>query len=328
MNKKVVCMSIPCYNEVDNVEPMVEGLISLFAKELPNYQLRIQFIDNASNDGTVLKLRMLCQKYPQVRAILNAKNFPMTSGYYGMLQTEGDCTISIPCDFQVPLNLIPELIKKWENGAKIVCLVKQSAEENGLMWKVRQLFYKLTDRFSETTIIRNYNGCGLYDKSFMDLCRSIHDPVASFLQIVSTLGYDVETMEYVHEKRRSGKSKNNFLSLLNIAINRFTNASSIGPRIATIGGFLVGVFSFLVGAVYLVLKLIFWKNFAAGMAPILIGVFFMGAIQLFFIGLQGEYIMKANQRLMNRPLVVERERLNFDTAEVTCEREEACAAQK
>lgn len=327
MDKKTVCMSIPCYNEVDNVVPMAEGLMELFRDKLPQYQLRIQFIDNASNDGTVLKLRMLCQKYPQVRAILNAKNFPMTSGYYGMLQAEGDCTIAIPCDFQVPLDLIPELIKKWENGAKIVCLVKKGAEESGFMWKVRQLFYKLSNSFSDTTMIRNYNGCGLYDKTFMDLCRSIDDPVASFLQIVSTLGYDIETLEYVHEKRKSGKSKNNFLSLLNIAINRFTNASTVGPRIATIGGFVVGVICFLIGVIYLILKLIFWNNFVAGMAPILIGVFFMGAIQLFFIGLQGEYVMKANQRLMNRPLVVERERLNFET-ELSQDREEVCSGQK
>lgn len=327
MDKKTVCMSIPCYNEVDNVVPMAEGLMELFRDKLPQYQLRIQFIDNASNDGTVLKLRMLCQKHPQVRAILNAKNFPMTSGYYGMLQAEGDCTIAIPCDFQVPLDLIPELIKKWENGAKIVCLVKKGAEESGFMWKVRQLFYKLSNSFSDTTMIRNYNGCGLYDKTFMDLCRSIDDPVASFLQIVSTLGYDIETQEYVHEKRKSGKSKNNFLSLLNIAINRFTNASTVGPRIATIGGFVVGVICFLIGVIYLILKLIFWNNFVAGMAPILIGVFFMGAIQLFFIGLQGEYVMKANQRLMNRPLVVERERLNFET-ELSQDREEVCSGQK
>lgn len=325
MSKKIVCMSIPCYNEVNNVEPMAEGLMELFEKELPQYQLRIQFIDNASNDGTVGKLRALCEKYPQVRAILNAKNFPMTSGYYGMLQTEGDCTIAIPCDFQVPLTTVLELIKKWENGAKIVCLVKKQAEESGLMWQVRQLFYKLSNKFSETTMIRNYNGCGLYDKSFMDLCRSIDDPVASFLQIVSTLGYDVEMVEYVHAKRKSGKSKNNFGSLLNIAINRFTNSSSIGPRFATIGGFLVGIVSFLIGVFYLILKLIFWDNFAAGMAPILIGVFFMGAVQLFFIGLLGEYVTKANQRLMKRPLVVERERLNFHSEKTDCQ--EVCGGQ-
>lgn len=316
MSKKIVCMSIPCYNEVDNVVPMAEQLMELFERELPQYRLRIQFIDNASNDGTQVKLRRLCEEYPQtVRAILNARNFPMTSGYYGMLQTEGDCTIAMPCDFQVPLSVIPQMIEKWENGAKIVCLVKKSAEESGLMWRVRQLFYRLTDKFSETPVIRNYNGSGLYDKKFMDVCRSIKDPVVSFLQIVSTLGYDVETLEYVHARRKSGRSKNNFLSLLNMAITRFTNASSVGPRIATIGGFLVGCVSFLVGVFYLIFKLLFWDIFPAGMAPVLIGVFFIGSVQLFFIGLLGEYVTKANQRLMDRPLVVERERLNFDVKE-------------
>ena len=311
MSKKIVCMSIPCYNEVDNVVPMAEGLMELFARELPQYRLRIQFIDNASTDGTQKKLRELCEQYPQVRVILNAKNFPMTSGYHGIMQSEGDCTIAIPCDFQVPLSTIPQLIEKWEQGAKIVCLVKKSAEESGLMWRVRQLFYRITDRLSNGPVIRNYNGCGLYDNAFLEICRKIDDPAPAFLQHVAILGYDIEKVEYVHARRKSGKSKNNLLMLVNIAISRFVNASSLGPRLATIGGFFFGIVSFLIGCVYLVLKLLFWNQFVAGMAPVLIGVFFMGSLQLFFIGLLGEYLMKVNQRLMRRPIVVERERLNF-----------------
>ena len=313
--RKLVCISIPCYNEVNNVEPMAEELIKMFDEQLSRYRLQIQFIDNNSNDGTQDKIRQICAKHPQVRAILNARNFPMTSGYYGMLQAVGDCTVAIPCDFQVPLDTIPQMIDKWEKGAKIVCLVKQSADEIGLMWKIRQLFYKLSNRFSDVTMIRNYNGSGLYDKSFMDLCRRLDDPVVSFLQIVSTLGYDIEYQEYVHAKRRSGKSKNGPISLLNMAITRFTNSSTIGPRIATIVGFIIGFISILIGLIYLILKLVFWDRFDAGMAPIIIGVFFMGGIQLFFIGLLGEYILKANKRLMRRPLVIERERINFTEQE-------------
>ncbi len=311
--KKTICFSIPCRNELNNVKPMAEGLLELFHTELSQYDVIIQFIDNNSNDGTQDRLREICSKHKEVRAILNARNFPLTSGYYGLLQAEGDCTISIPCDFQVPIFLIPEMIKKWEAGAKIVCLVKKSAEENRGMWGIRQLFYKLTSMFSDTTVIKNYNGSGLYDKSFMDLCRKIDDPVASFLQMVSTMGYDIEQIEYVHEKRKSGKSNNNFIRLLDIAISRFVNSSSIGPRVASIGGFLIGILSFLIGLIYLILKLLFWNNFSAGTAPILIGVFFVGAVQLFFIGLLGEYITTANRRLMRRPLVVERERINFET---------------
>ncbi len=313
--KKTVCMSIPCYNEVGNVRPMAEELLKLFAEKLPRYKLRIQFIDNNSNDGTQDELRRLCAQYSQVRVILNARNFPATSGYYGLMQTEGDCTITIPCDFQVPLDNIPPMLEKWEKGAKIVCLVKKSAQENGLMWRVRQLFYRLSNKFSDATVIKNFTGSGLYDKSFLDLCRSIHDPVVSFMQIISTLGYDIEYQEYVHVKRRSGKSKNSIMSLFSIAINRFVNSSSIGPRYATIGGFVIAGICFLIGLIYLVMKLLFWNNFAAGTAPLIIGVFFMGGIQLIFIGLLGEYTIKANQRLMNRPLVVERERINFDQEE-------------
>ncbi|MBE6968544.1 MAG: glycosyltransferase [Ruminococcaceae bacterium] len=315
MSKKIVCMSIPCYNEVDNVVPMAEQLMELFERQLPQYRLRIQFIDNSSTDGTQKKLRELCEKYPQVRVILNAKNFPMTSGYHGIMQSEGDCTIAMPCDFQVPLSVVPQLLEKWENGAKIVCLVKKSAEESGLMWRVRQLFYRITDSLSNGPVIRNYNGSGLYDNAFLSVCRKIDDPAPSFLQHVAILGYDIEKVEYVHARRKSGRSKNNLLMLVNIAISRFVNASSMGPRIATIGGLFCGIVSFIIGCVYLVLKLMFWNLFAAGMAPVLIGVFFMGSLQLFFIGLLGEYLMKVNQRLMKRPLVVERERLNFGADE-------------
>ena len=314
-DKKTVCFSIPCYNELENVEPMALHLIQMFSESLTQYRLRIQFIDNNSNDGTQERLRDLCSRFQQVRVILNARNFPMTSGYYGMLQAEGDCIITIPSDFQVPLDVIPELLKKWENGAKIVCLIKKNAEESGLMWRTRQLFYRLSDHLSDVTMIPNYNGCGLYDKSFMDVCRGIDDPVVSFLQIVPTLGYDIAYQEYTHLKRRSGRSKNTFISLLNLAITRFTNSSVIGPRIATIGGFVIGSLSFIVGMIYLILKLIYWDLFMAGVAPIMIGVFFMGSVQLFFIGLLGEYILKANQRLMKRPMVIERERINFETQE-------------
>lgn len=311
MNNRRVSISVPCYNEEENVENMALALLQLFDTEFPQYEVVVQFIDNCSTDNTKMLLRKLCNEDKRIKVIFNARNFPLTSGYYGIIQTDGDCTIAIPCDFQVPLNTISQMLKRWENGAKIVCLVKKSSKEKGLMWHVRQLYYRIANKFSETEIIRNFTGCGLYDKSFLDICRSINDPIVSFGQMIVTLGYDVEYQEYIHAARKRGRSKNSLLGLINMAFIRFTNASTMGPRIASIGGLIISACSFIIGLVYLVLKLLFWNNFVAGMAPVLIGVFFMGSLQLFFIGLLGEYVLKANQRLMNRPLVVERERLNF-----------------
>ena len=309
--KKLISISIPCFNEEENVEPMVEDLVRLFEKLRSKYDYKIQFIDNNSTDGTQQLLRRLCSKYPNVRAILNARNFPLTSGYYGIIQAGGDCTISIPADFQVPLDTIPKMIEEWEKGAKIVCLVKKTSEETRWMWRIRQFYYKIANKFSDTTLTSNFTGSGLYDKTFLDLCRRINDPIVTFGQIISTLGYDIRIVEYSQLSRKKGKSKNNIYSLIELAFLRFTNASSIAPRLAAIAGVFIGLLSLLIGFIYFVLKLIFWYTFPAGVAPILIGVFFMGGIQLFFIGLLGEYVVKINIRLMNRPLVVEKERINF-----------------
>lgn len=322
-NKKTVCFSIPCYNEKDNVVPIAEGILHLFEHELQQYDCIVQFIDNNSTDGTRGLLKGLCAKYPNVRAILNARNFPMTSGYWGIINTSGDCTIAIPCDFQVPLEFIPEMLNKWENGAKIVCLTKQSSPESRLMWTARKLFYKITNQLSSVDVLKGFSGCGLYDKSFVDVCRKIDDPVVNFQQIVLSLGFDMETLPYDEVRRKTGKSKNNFWSLLDIAINRFISTSTSGPRIATISGFILAIISFLVGVFYLVRKILFWNNYTAGMTPVLLGVFFIGAMQLFFVGLIGEYIMKINIRLMHRPLVVEAERINFPNKEIECAAKEA-----
>jgi polyisoprenyl-phosphate glycosyltransferase len=315
MSKKIVCLSIPCYNEKDNVVPMAEAVIQMFETELTQYDYIVQFIDNCSTDGTTQLLRELCRKNNKVRAILNARNFPKTSGYYGIMQSQGDCTIALPCDFQVPLNLIPQMLDKWENGSKIVCLMKTSSKENKLMWRVRKLFYYLSNRFSDTEILRGFTGSGLYDARFLDICRAIDDPVVSFTQMIVTLGYDIGYIYFQEQMRNAGKSKHSIFSLIDLAITRFINSSSVAPRYATLIGFFLAIISFLIGIVYLILKLIFWNQFPAGMVPVLLGVFFLGSIQLFFIGLIGEYVIIVNTRLMKRPLVVERERLNFSSNE-------------
>lgn len=309
--KKAVAFCIPCYNEEANIVPMTEQLIKIMEDAFPQYDYNIQFIDNCSTDDTRKKIREQCNQYPQVRAIFNAKNFPMTSGYHGILSAQGDCVISIPADFQVPLEKIPEMIAAWEDGSKIVCLQKESTKSGKKMWYVRQVYYKLAESFSEGKVLKNFTGSGLYDKSFLDVCRATNTTVPNFMQMIQTYGFHITSVFYQEQKRRTGKSKNNFFTLLDIALNRFTSTSSMAPKLAVYTGFFLSLISALIGLIYLILKLIFWDRFVAGMAPVLVGVFFMGALQLFFIGLIGQYIMRIDKRSMDAPLVVEEERINF-----------------
>ncbi len=313
---KKISVLIPCYNEEENVVPMSEAIIEQFTKELPSYDYEIVFIDNDSSDTTRVKLRKLCKENKKIKAIFNAKNFgQFNSPYYGMLQTTGDCTISMCADFQDPPEMIPKLVKEWEDGAKIVSAIKTSSKENKLMRFFRTCYYKLIKKMSNVEQIEHFTGFGLYDKDFIEVLRDLKDPTPFLRGIVAELGFKRKDIPYEQQKRRAGKTHNNLYSLYDAAMLSFTSYTKVGLRIATIGGFIIGFISFVIAIVYLVLKLVNWDNFAMGNAPILIGVFVLGGIELFFIGLLGEYIMSINNRVMKRPLVIEEERINFDETE-------------
>lgn len=309
---KKISMLIPCYNEEENVVPMSEALIQLFETQLPQYEYEILFIDNCSEDSTRDKLRMICASHPQVKAILNAKNFgQFNSPYHGMLQTTGDCVISMCCDFQDPIEIIPKFVEAWEEGYRIVCGIKATSKENGIMRFLRTCYYKTIKKMSQVEQIEHFTGFGLYDRSFIEVLRNLDDPTPFLRGIVAELGFKRKEIEYEQQKRRAGKTHNNWYSLYDAAMLSFTSYTKIGLRIATIAGFICSFISLAIAFLYLVMKLLHWDNFQAGMAPVLIGVFLMGSIQLFFIGLLGEYIMNINTRVMKRPLVIEEERLNF-----------------
>ena len=310
---KKICFSIPCYNEAENIIPLTEELISLFQQnELKKYELSIEYIDNKSTDGTREKLYFLCEKYPQyVKAILNARNFGGVSNYYGILQTQGDCTIVIPCDFQVPLSIIPNLIHEWEVGAKVVCAVKEKSKENPIMWSIRKLYYRLVRNFSSIQQIDHFTGAGLYDRDFIEWLRKLNDPIPSLRGMVVEYGYNIAKVTYIEQRRKSGKSKQTFLSLFNVATKNMITYTQLLPHLATFIGLFLSVISVIIGVIYFILKLIFWNEFSSGIVPILIGVFLIGGIQLAFLGFFGEYLMLINQRLLNRPLVIEEKRLNF-----------------
>ena len=315
MNKKMKTISImvPTYNEEENVDLMYEALKKLFQDELQKYQYEILFIDNKSKDHTRDLIREICKKDKNVKAIFNAQNFgQFNSPYYGLISTSGDCTISVAADFQDPVEMIPKFVKEWENGYKIVIGVKKKSQESKLVYFLRSLYYKLIKKFSEVEQIEHFTGFGLYDKDFIQVLRDLDDPEPYLRGIVAELGFERKEIPFVQPKRERGKSSNNWYRLYDGAMLGITSYTKIGLRMATIVGFIISFLSILVAFVYLILKLFMWNSFQAGMAPLLIGVFLLGGMQIFFIGFLGEYILKINQRVMHRPLVVVEERLNME----------------
>ena len=310
---KHISVLVPTYNEEANVVPLSEAIIEVFDRDISRYSYEIIFIDNKSNDNTRLLISELCEKNNRIKAIFNTKNFgQFNSPYYGMCQATGDCVILMCADFQDPVDMIPRFVVEWEAGYKIVCAIKTSSRENYLMYLLRSCYYKIIRKMSDVEQIEHFTGFGLYDKSFIDVLRNLRDPSPFLRGIVAELGSQRKEIHYEQAKRRAGKTSNNWYRLYDAAMLSFTSYTKIGLRIATIMGFVSSTVSLLVAFVYLILKLMFWDIFPAGMVPVLIGVFVLGSLQLFFIGLVGEYIMSINTRLMNRPLVVEERRINFD----------------
>lgn len=310
---KKISVLVPCFNEEDNVIPISQAIIEQFEKFLPKYDYELVFIDNDSTDTTRDKLVILCSQNKKIKTIFNAKNFgQFNSPYYGMCQTTGDCTILMCADFQDPVDLIPKLVAEWEQGYKIVSAIKTSSKENPFVRLLRTCYYKLIRKMSSVEQIEHFTGTGLYDKSFIDVLRNLEDPTPFLRGIVAELGFKRKDVPYEQQQRRFGKTHNNWYSLYDAAMLSFTSYTKIGMRLATFLGFGTSVLSIIIAFIYLVLKLIFWNNFPMGNAPILIGVFVLGGIQLFFIGLLGEYILNINTRMLKRPLVIEEKRLNFD----------------
>lgn len=310
--KKKVSIMIPCYNEKENIVAITDAVVDQM-KQLPQYDYEVVCIDNCSTDGTRDLLRGICAKNKKIKAILNVKNFgQFNSPVYGMMQTTGDCTITMCADFQDPVELIPTFLKHWEEGNQIVYGVKNSSQESKIMYGLRSIYYKLIKKYSSVDQIEHFTGFGLYDRSFIDVLRNLKDPTPFIRGIVAELGGKRKAVYYEQPKRRAGKTHNNWYTLYDAAMLSFTSYTKIGLRMATFLGVGVAFFSFLVALVYLVMKLFNWHGFEAGTAPIVIGMFFLGAVQLIFLGILGEYILSMNQRIMNRPLVVEEERINFD----------------
>jgi len=309
---KKISVLIPTYNEEDNVIQICEAVKEEFEKKLSGYDYEIVFIDNCSKDRTREKLIKLCGDDNRVKAIFNAKNFgAFKSPFYGMLQTTGDCVIMLCADFQDPVDMIPKFVKEWESGYRIVIGIKTASKENKFMYFLRSKYYEFIKKYSDVEQIEHFTGFGLYDTKFIDVLKKLDDPMPYLRGIVAELGFERKEIEYVQALRKAGKTSTNWYRLYDAAMLGITSYTKIGLRLATITGFVISIFNFIVGIGYLIAKLIFWDSFPMGSAPILIGIFFIGAAQMLFIGLMGEYILNINTRVMKRPLVVEEKRLNF-----------------
>ena len=310
--KKLISMVIPCYNEEGNVEAISTEIVKLFKKELAKYDYEIIFIDNDSKDKTRELIRKICKKDKKIKAIFNVKNFgQFNSPYYGLLNANGDAVVSIAADFQEPVDMIPKFVKAWEEGYKIAIGVRKTSSDNFIFRHLKKLYYDMISKFSNVDQIKMFTGFGLYDKDFINILRKLDDPTPFFRGIVAELGYKRKEIPFEQVKRKAGKSSNNFYSLYDAAMLSFTSYTKIGLRLATFAGAIVFAISAIIAVVYLILKLLYWHRFEAGMIPMLLGMLFLGSVQILFIGIVGEYVLAINQRSMKRPLVVEEERINF-----------------
>ncbi len=312
--KKKISIFTPCYNEEGNVEKLILAVAEVF-KGLPQYDYEHVFIDNHSADKTVSILRRIAETDKHVKAIVNVRNFGhIRSPFYGLMQCRGDAVISLVADLQDPPEMIPKFLEKWEEGFRIVIAVKKQSRENPLMFAVRGFFYNLLVKMSDSgeKPVKNFTGFGLYDQKFLSVIRTLDDPYPYFRGMVTELGFDRYEMEYTQQQREKGKSKNNFFTLYDLAMLGFTNHSKLPLRLSAFIGFFTAIISFLTALIYFIYKLIDWQNFQVGIAPMVIGIFFFSSVQLFFIGVIGEYIGAINTHIKKRPLVIEDERINFD----------------
>jgi polyisoprenyl-phosphate glycosyltransferase len=309
---KLISIVSPCYNEVGCIEDFCDQVKSVMAS-LPGYDYEHVIIDNNSTDGTILALRQLAGQDKKVKVIINARNFgQVRSPFHGLLQAKGDAVIVMSSDLQDPPEMIRAFVKKWEDGYKIVIGTKAKSKENPFVVGIRKIFYHLIKALSETEQIKNFTGFGLYDRTIIDLIRQFDDPYPYFRGLITEIGFERAEIEFTQPKRMKGRTKNNFYTLYDLAMLGFVNHSKFPLRMASFIGFVIAFASLLVGIGYFIYKLIFWNSFQAGMAPIVIGLFFFAAVQLFFIGIIGEYIGAIYTQIKKRPLVVEKERINFD----------------
>lgn len=313
---KTISILIPTYNEEENITLAYQRVTSVMKGLVSKYNYEIVFIDNGSTDKSRDMIRELCKEDRRVKAIFNAKNFGYSrSHFYGLTQMTGDAVVLVHADLQNPPELIPKFVEKWENGAKVVIGIKNKSRENGIVYFVRGIYYKLMKHMSEVEQIEHFTDFELLDQSFIQVLKTIDDPLPYLRGIVSEMGFGMEKIYYTQDKRTHGKSHANFFKLYDFAMLGITSYSKARMRMSTFVGIGLGGICTLVAFVTFIKKLLNWDSFSAGAAATVIGIFFLGAVQLFFLGILGEYILSINARVIRRPLVIEERRTNFEKNE-------------
>ena len=308
--RKLISIVTPCYNEEENIDELYQRIAAVMASQPYDYEHIC--IDNASTDGTVRKIKEIAAQDKRVKLIVNARNYGhIKSPYYAILQSRGDACVLIASDLQDPPEMIAEFIKKWEEGFKTVLAVKPESEESSIMFFLRKTYYRFISRISEVPLVQNATGAGLFDRVVVDILRNIQDSYPYFRGLLCEIGFPIAKVEFKQPRRQRGITKNNFYTLYDIAMLGITNHSKVPLRLMAMSGFLLSMLSMLVAFIFLIAKFIYWDSFQLGTSPILIGIFFFGAIQTFFIGVLGEYIASIHTQVRNMPLVVELERINF-----------------
>lgn len=312
---KRITFVAPCFNEVDNVAVLYERIVKTFDC-LPNYTFDIIFSDNASTDGTVAVLRTLAANDPRVKVIVNMRNFgPWRSPLHALTQADGDAVIVISTDLQDPPELVKDFVLQWEKGYKVVAGVKAKIEETYLKRFLRKTYYDVMDAIAETPHIKNFTGYGLFDREVVNLLLSTGTHFFYTRGLIAEMGYDIAEVPFDKPARVHGVSKNSIYGLYVEAMNGVTAQSKFPLRLSALLGFVMGAVSLFVAVAYFIYKLVHWDSFSVGQAPLVIGLFFLGSVQLFFLGVIGEYIGAIHSRVFQKWLVVERERINFNNVE-------------
>jgi len=313
MKKKISIIS-SAYNEQDNVRELYTRVKNEMAKHADKYNYEQIVLDNASTDNTLEELRKIAAEDKNFKVIANARNFGhIRSPYYGILQCTGDAVVYLASDLQDPPELISDFLTKWEEGYKVVLAQKQQSKESMIFFIVRKTYYRILNLVNDSgaQLLPNCTGFGLFDKEVVDQLRKLNDPYPYIRGLVCEFGYSHTTVPFTQPTRKRGLTKNNFYTLYDNAMLGFTNHSKMPLRLAAMCGFALGLISFILSIIYLVLKLLFWNRFPMGTAPLLLCVLFFSSVQLFFLGILGEYIGAILTQVFKRPPVIEKERINF-----------------
>jgi glycosyltransferase involved in cell wall biosynthesis len=324
---KTISVVTPCFNEEANVIELSERVSAVFAS-LPQYRYEHIFIDNASTDNTLAILKHIASRNTRIKVIANARNFGhLRSPMHGMFQASGDAVILLFADLQDPPELLCQMVEEWDKGTPVVLAIKKTSQENGLMFWLRTKYYRLVNRLADLETYENFTGFGLYDRRVIEIVRSFDDPYPYFRGMIAEIGLPHVKLVYDQGRRQRGITKNNFYTLYDLAMLGITNFSKVPLRLLTLFGFASSLLSIFFAVAYLVYKILFWNRFSVGIAPLVIGIFFLGSIQLICIGIVGEYIGAIHTQILKRPLVIEKERINFDIGEaaVDAERVESMA---